>query len=371
MEEDASSLILGIEGHGAFVVPRGSDFRRSVAVGLGALLISASLLKLWSQTRHPPVPNPSWLDEPAAVGSVAVLEAVLATVSIAGPWRRAAWHATIVVFGLFAIVAAVEAIWGRASCGCFGAVQVRPIYTMVLDLAAVTMLVVTGRPDGEGQNPEGKRQKQPASMRRSVIACGVGTVWLAAALGFWLTRPRVVVASASAKTSGQDFGKAGELVVLEPEKWAGQRFNLAEHIDVGSQLSNGRWIVLLVHHDCDHCAAAVPKYVAEYGGAVSSSNSDGRSPPRLAVIEMPPFGDANDPPPWQLPSTVLAGRLDESRDWFATTPVAIYVQAGLIVSAKEGGEAGDSLFTSAPFFAAELSQCRCAGDRRTAAQHHG
>jgi len=59
----------------------------------------------------------------------------------------------------------------------------------------------------------------------------------------------------------------------------------------------------------------------------------------LAVIEMPPFGDATDPPPWQLPPSVLSGRLDQSRDWFATTPVAILVKDGVIVSAKGGDSA--------------------------------
>jgi len=148
----------------------------------------------------------------------------------------------------------------------------------------------------------------------------------------WLTRP--VIAVTTMVALGQDFGKPGELVVLEPEKWAGQKFSLADHIDIGSQLATGRWIVLLVHHDCDHCAAAVPKYVAEYGGG-RGSEVGGREE-HLAVVEIPPFGDGSDPLPWQLPSTVLSGRLDQTRDWFATTPVAIRVKDGVVISAKEG-----------------------------------
>jgi hypothetical protein len=143
-----------------------------------------------------------------------------------------------------------------------------------------------------------------------------------------------------ATARGQEFGKPGELVVLEPEKWAGQRFSLAEHIDVGSQLTSGRWIILLVHHDCDHCAAAVPNYVA----AVERQKDEGRAQnenlnPRLAVVEVPPFAEPGDPPSWNLPSTVLSGRLDTSRDWFATTPVAIEVKDGIIQSATDGDSA--------------------------------
>jgi hypothetical protein len=55
------------------------------------------------------------------------------------------------------------------------------------------------------------------------------------------------------------------------------------------------------------------------------------------MIEMPPFGEAADPSPWQLPSTVLAGHLDQSRAWFATTPVAILVSDDIVISVKQGG----------------------------------
>jgi hypothetical protein len=54
---------------------------------------------------------------------------------------------------------------------------------------------------------------------------------------------------------------------------------------------------------------------------------------------MPPFGDAADPPPWQLPPSVLSGRLDQTRDWFATTPVALVVKDGIVISAKESDAA--------------------------------
>jgi hypothetical protein len=144
---------------------------------------------------------------------------------------------------------------------------------------------------------------------------------------------------------GQDFGKPGELVVLEPEKWTGEKFSLADHIDAGSQLKTGQWIVLLVHHDCEHCATAVPRYIAAFGTSAAFPTSDPQprapdSPPaRLAVIELPPFGDPADPPPWQLPPYVLSGRLDGSRDWFATTPVAIVVKDGIMISAKEADAA--------------------------------
>jgi hypothetical protein len=118
-------------------------------------------------------------------------------------------------------------------------------------------------------------------------------------------------------------------VVLEPEKWIGSWFTLAGHIDdVGKQLTAGRWVVLLVHRDCDHCIAAVPRYVS----AVTATGDRWH----LALIEMPPYADAPAAPPWQLAPGQIAGRLDTSRDWFATTPVAVYLNDGKVVAAHEG-----------------------------------
>jgi hypothetical protein len=301
---------------------RGLKLQRSLAILLGGVLLCASLLKLWSQTRHPLQSDLSWTDAAAIVDSVVVLEATFGTVLIAGWWPRKAWYVSLLIFGLFSIISGVEAVNGRSSCGCFGAAAIRPIYTVCFDLAAVALLLGTGRPDREVRGLEVGGRGSARVARRRFVAGGMALVWVAAVVGFWITRPTIAMAV------GQDFGKSGELVVLEPVRWAGQRFTLAEHIDVGSPLNSGRWIVLLVHNDCDDCAAAVPRYVAACGRE-----------PRLAVIEMPPFGDAVDPPPWQLPSFVLSGRLDQSRDWFATTPVALLVKDGIVISGKDGDSA--------------------------------
>jgi hypothetical protein len=39
--------------------------------------------------------------------------------------------------------------------------------------------------------------------------------------------------------------------------------------------------------------------------------------------------------------SVLSGHLDESRDWFATTPIAILARGGIVISAK-GSDAAET-----------------------------
>ncbi len=302
--------------------------QRYAAFVLGLLLIAASLSSVWAEARYPHVPgepsSASWLSPRTLDEMVAAGEALLGLMLVAALWPRHAWSVSACLFTIFAVVTAAEALMGKSSCGCFGAVQIRPVYTMCLDLAAIALLLLTGRPATSGPGPP--------TARKWLAAGGVGVSWVLAVAVFWQTRPAIATAA------GQDFGKAGELVVLEPEKWGGQRFDLPEHIDAGSQLASGKWIVLLVHHDCDHCAAAVPRYVEELRSSEGGTRNE-YARTRLAVIEMPPFGDAADPPPWQLPASVFTGRLDQTRDWFATTPIALLVKDGLVIASKDGDEA--------------------------------
>jgi len=58
----------------------------------------------------------------------------------------------------------------------------------------------------------------------------------------------------------------------------------------------------------------------------------------VAIIEMPPYAGAGE---GFAPSSALAltGRLDTTRDWFATTPVAVLFDHGIVQAAAEGDAA--------------------------------
>jgi hypothetical protein len=169
--------------------------QRCLPVVLGILLLSASLLRVWPQVRHPQPLNGSFLNHPAIAGSIAVFEAAFGLVLIARLWPRWAWHSVIVVFGLFAIITAADAVQGKDSCGCFGAFHVKPIYTMCLDLAAVGALILTGKPEDGGSGvggsgfdmlttrPSSSRSAGGSGRRRWIVAGGLATAWVAAVAG--------------------------------------------------------------------------------------------------------------------------------------------------------------------------------------------
>ena len=124
-----------------------SHARHFTQSALSILLLAASLLKFWFEARYPQVPHRPWIDNRAVVYSTVAFEAVLGLVLLSGLWPSPTWCAAVTLFSLFAIITATETLQGKTSCGCFGSVQIRPVYTLFLDLTAVALLLVTGRPD--------------------------------------------------------------------------------------------------------------------------------------------------------------------------------------------------------------------------------
>jgi hypothetical protein len=215
----------------------------------------------------------------------------------------------------FAGLTAYKAWHGDASCGCFGRVSIAPQYTLVLDVAVVLALLAW-RPRREAARSMWRRA---AAVGASVLALGIpGGVAMA-------------TAHAAAVTDDGALLGRGRFVVLEPETWVGKRFPLLPHIDIGEQLSRGKWIVVLYSHDCSHCQEALPAY-----RQTAMSLAGRPDAPRVALIELPPYDDrpppAGDGAPWR------AGKLSASREWFAQTPVELALAEGEILFAAAPGD---------------------------------
>lgn len=298
---------------------------------LGIILVTAATLKSQSATIGESSVASGLFDNPTVLWAAIAAECILGTALMVRLWPRVVRWIAVATFGAFFCVALYKFLHHETTCGCFGAVRVHPGYTAGFDLAVVVAMLFT-RPPAD----------VPVTARR--IAVGIGVLAMSgiaiALASRWHPQTVTLGAMPSITTSQPDpFGAAGSLVVLEPEKWVGGTFPLFGHIDLGARLLSGRWTVLLVHHDCDHCIAAVGRYSAGVGGVGGSGSGVGSSAQAgLAVIEMPPFADAGEPMPWVLPPSVLSGRLDTTRDWFATTPVILELQDGKVTSAHDGAQ---------------------------------
>jgi len=200
-----------------------------------------------------------------------------------------------------------------------------------MDLGAVLALLRWG--------PSHARQtsvlpSRKLALRASLVALAWFSVGLPAAVVMGMYQPPVL--------SGDGIIPSEDgLVVLEPEKWVGERMPLlpfiedaagdqgAREIPLRDRLTRGQWIVVLYREDCPRCREELPRYAAiadrlrEYGVSC-----------RVAAIEVPPYGDGSLIE--SLKGTeIVHARLSDRRDWFAETPAVMQLVDRGIVSGVE------------------------------------
>jgi hypothetical protein len=299
---------------------------------IAAILLCSAMLKLDQFVRL----KAGLLISPAARGLLlpaVFIEFSAGAILIPGLGGRALRRLYMAAFLSLFCIASLKLLRHESSCGCFGDVHVPPLVTLIFDLSAATFFATVKT---ERYVWGTRRQRWAVFGIVLVLVSGV------AAWRVWVVErakekgPRWEEASGKGQeASGEaDYpGSVGSLMVLEPATWAGPPYRpwgLIRHIDIGPELSHGRWVVLLVHHDCDHCVAAVAAAKAASDKKQAASNV------RLAVVEMPPYASASDLWPLTSDLSIAAGKLDTQRDWFATTPVAVLLEDGRVKSAVEG-----------------------------------
>ncbi len=285
-----------------------------IRLSLGGILLIAAALKAHQLSIEPTLETSLLTSRYFLVGIVE-FEILLGLCLIAGVFYRAVWLISLACFALFACVSLYKALVGEATCGCFGSVQVNPWYTFALDSAAVFALI--------RWRPALARTMEPASERRPVSHYApLVAVWLVVSLSAAWGMTRFEAATVSAKG---DFIGDSEIVILEPETWVGKRFPLFDHIDIGSRLTKGGWVILLYHHDCSQCLEVLPEY----------EQLARKEPNKLvALVEVPPSVYNND---GGLIGPVLHGRLHNTKEWFVQTPTEIRLSNG-DVTAVRGAE---------------------------------
>ncbi len=197
----------------------------------------------------------------------------------------------------FTLVSLSTGLMGEASCGCFGRlIQVNPYLTATLDLALVVSLL----------------RWQPKhsffSIRRAIAAMAV---WALTGI------PAAYAMASYTPTTLSDTGDilgSSKIVVLEPERWIGKTFPLLDYIDIGDKLKEGKWLVLLYHHDCPRCQEVIAE-LTKKKEAVS-----------LVCVEVPPYKKNK-----KLSTACVNARLLTKREWFVSTPVILRVAAGQVM----------------------------------------
>jgi hypothetical protein len=234
-------------------------------------------------------------------------ELLLGSWLLSGLFPRAAWWASLAAFAGFAVVAAGKAVGGEASCGCFGRlIQVNPSLTAMLDLAIVVSLLHW-------------RPTQVTDVSRQVLAEAVCVLLIWASVGVPAGLAITSYKPASLTDAGGVLGD-DTTVLLKPHTWVGKQFPLSDYIDIAHDLKEGKWLLVLYHHDCPKCQEVISRYSGD--APRTDGQADGAS---IALVELPPYGEMRNS---NLPG--VRGRLDEKREWLIDTPSTLVLENGIV-----------------------------------------
>lgn len=275
----------------------------AIRILLGTVLLTAGVLKGHELTTSPVVESNLITSRLLLVGLVG-FEVLFGLWLLVGLHPRLTRRVALACFSGFACIALYKALSGETTCGCFGGATISPWYILMFDLAAVVGLL----------------RWRPTDPQLPTIRSSPFRVAVFLMIGLWVGIPWVM---AMGHLSDDD-----NFVVLEPETWTGKCFPLLEHIEIGDELTRGRWTLVLYHHDCSACQRAIPKY--KHLARESAGRPDA---PRIALIEMPPYGGPDNLVSYESPCTL--GRLDDSKVWFIKTPAEISLRDCIVIGYNE------------------------------------
>lgn len=232
-------------------------------------------------------------------------ELVVAFLLLSGWNRRIGWRAALSLFSVFAMFSLYRTLAGYESCGCFGPFEVNPWWTFGLDAAVLSLLVV------QRQAFLGQSQHSPSTNKLLAGAAGYA---LLGGLSFGM----MAWSAPTNLRAEESLLSDTKLVVLKPTEWIDQKFPLNDEISPRIDVSEGKSVVLLFHHDCPKCQTAIPRYeqlaaeLAVRGGTV-------------LLVEVPPYGESFDDA-----GQAKRAQLSADREWFVQAPVEIQLTDGMV-----------------------------------------
>jgi hypothetical protein len=285
-------------------------FQIGTAIVLGAVLLFAAAMKAYFPL-SPPGARAEWLSSPWVTLLAIEAEIVIGLWLLSGQCRLGAWYAALICFSIFSVVTLFQALSGAESCGCFGGLHTSPWLTLTFDVVAVAALIALRPRAGHTMR---------AVSRPGILITSVMAFFLMLSAG-WLAFARMP----KALSAEDGLTVQGKLVLLEPKDWIGKEFPLTGYVDIGSGLSTGRWLVMLYHADCPVCQEAMPQI-----GRMAPPESS-----KTALVEMPPYRD--EAKSLTAPyAACVTGKLSDTKEWFATSPVVILLDDGVVRDVSEG-----------------------------------
>lgn len=211
---------------------------------------------------------------------------------------------------------------GASSCGCFGAVEVNPWWTLTMDAGLLLAVLLLGR-----RAPSLRWQAHLGAGR--VVVAGVATLAVfAIAFAVHPAAAPTVAAHddvASATAAAAPLPAAG-YYSPDLQSWVGQRF---ADLDVASwirglpdDLDDGLHYVLFYRKDCEHCHELMEVFFA-----------DDLTIPTTAVAVPERAGFPDVALPFPCGQCGLA-ELPTGIDWFLQTPVLVRLNQGVVECAS-------------------------------------
>jgi hypothetical protein len=276
-----------------------------VRVVAAALLITAAAMKA--------IALQGWSD----YGYVALIvcEFVLGIQLALNSFPRAALWLAAFTFSIFACVALTKALSGDASCGCFGAAPIRPWVVFGVDV--VTAVALT------------------CAVLRDPSKCANRWPWQQDKVKYWALGSSIVAALLfiAGRTSlthmdtvisgGRTLIVSGNAVVCDPFEWVNERLPLLPYIDIGHDLQDGRWRIVVLRSGCSKCNAVAKRL---FDSSLSTNEM-------IALIEIQSDASAEASLAGSFPrGPIRLGRLSVDKQWVIETPVELLVVDGVVNS---------------------------------------
>ncbi len=254
----------------------------------------------------------------------------LAIVGLVLILARLARPLSLLMLGVFFPILAGDMLLGAATCGCFGAIEVPPLVTMVFDVGLFVGILLLGR----------KAESLAVTPTLRLWPVVAGLAWICASFAIGFGYPTLVDSNGAPGAAGP--GASGEaldsVAVVKPalppyylpdySSWIGRQWSdidIASHITIApDDLDRGPHYLLFYRLDCEHCHELLNVF---FTGSLAVPTT---------VVAIPDKGgfpsEGIRPMPCQ---ECRYAELPPGCEWFFQTPALVRLNNGMVECAAE------------------------------------